>query len=463
MKHILTGFCFVIICMACDRYGSARHSEISFSSDTVYFDTVFTTIGSVTHEFRAINHNKAPVLLDRIYLGGGSSSPFRLNINGKPGNEADDIVIPSGDSIFIFVDVNIDPGDKNNPVAIYDSVVFVSGTNMPKVILEAWGQDIWLLKDSVISGNVWNDEKPYVIYGSLTVDTSQVLRMEANTKVYFHHNASMTVAGSLITSGNETQPVIIASDRITSEYEDVPGQWWGINFLDCSRNNKLSGAIIRNAVTGVTLKDGPEGNPDIQIIDSKIMHNSVGSVYASGASLFSVNSVFAHTGFSTVSVNGIGEYRFIHCTVENIWEYDFRTVPSFYVGKDNGVLPSVMIVNSVITGSRDNEMSVDASPAEVDERITADSSMIKLNPSSNSWWNSNSFIEVNLTGKPLFIDESNYDFRPDTLSPLIDNAGRRESIDWPYDIRRKPRPTGKGCDIGAYERQPGEKRKRTDN
>jgi len=55
-----------------------------FSSDTVMFDTIFTSIGSATRNFRVINPYDTDLTIDLIKLAGGEDSKFRININGIP-------------------------------------------------------------------------------------------------------------------------------------------------------------------------------------------------------------------------------------------------------------------------------------------------------------------------------------------------------------------------------------------
>ena len=104
-------------------------------------------------------------------------------------------------------------------------------------------------------------------------------------------------------------------------------------------------------------------------------------------------------------------------------------------------------------------MVIDAAAAEIIGKIYADSSLIKTDTLKSQWWNRNAFTDVQTNVEPRFIDEPGYDYRPDTLSPLLDRAGRGEVLVFPVDIRNMARPTGQGPDIGAYERQPGEKKK----
>jgi hypothetical protein len=458
MRQLILLLMITAVCLGCDPLANPVSGPVDFSSDTVFFDTVFTTVGSVTREFRAINRNSDPLLIDRIYLGGGTESPFRLNINGTPAASSEEITLAKGDSLFVFIDVTIDPVNKDNPVAMLDSVIFESGSYTGRVILEAWGQDIWLIEDHETGNAVWTEGKPYVITGSFLVDTTATLTLGAGTRVYFHHDAGMTVAGRLVSDGTAEKPVLFATDRLEPAYNDVPSRWKGISFLDCSTNNILNHTEVRNAVIAVSLEGNPSVAPDLTLNGAMLMHNSVASLVASNAEVLAVNTVFAHSGFSTVSLTEGGTYDFIHCTMDNWWEYSFRSEPVMFIGKSGGVLPEVTVLNTVISGSLDDELTIDAPSSETAGVFYADSSLIKVDTTGSEWYVSTLFENVQTSFLPRFIDESTYDYRPDTLSPLIDHAGKMESLLYPYDIRNKPRPTGSGSDIGAYERQPGEKK-----
>jgi hypothetical protein len=449
-------------CLACDPLANPVSGHIAFSADTVSFDTVFSGVGSATMEFRAVNPGKDPVLIDHIWLGGGEASPFRLNIDGSPAEALDDLVLASGDSIFIFVIVTIDPTGENNPVAVLDSVNFQSGGYSGRVILEAWGQDIWLVDEDILSDVTWTEGKPYVVSGTLFVDTVATLTLDPGARVYFHHDAGLTVAGSLRAPGTAEKPVLFATDRLEDAYNDVPGRWKGIRFFDCSHDNFMNFAEVRNAIVAVTLTGTATSVPDLTLNGARLMHNTVSSLVARNADVFAVNSVFAHSGFSTLSLTEGGRYDFVHCTMVNRWEYGYRSEPVMFVSPGSGVLPEVSVVNSVIYGTLASEVDISAVPADVAAVFSADSSMIKVDTLNSRWYTTILFRDVITAGETKFIDEIAFDFRPDTLSPLLDIAGKAEMALWPYDIRGKPRPTGKGPDIGAYERQPGERRTEKD-
>ncbi len=457
MRNIAFLVLFAAACLGCDPLAGPVSGRLGFSSDTISFDTVFSGFGSATLELRVINLEEEPLLIDRIWLGGAGSSPFSLNIDGDAVTEAEDVVIARGDSLFVFVEVMIDPTGDDLPVSVIDSVNFHSGRVSRRVILEAWGQDITLVDGDVLSNTVWTEGKPYVVSGPLLIDTLVTLTLNPGARVYMHHGASVTVAGTIHANGGPDKRIIFATDRLEKEYEDVPGRWKGLKFLGCSRGNVLNYTDIRNAEVAIKIEGEAASVPDLFMNGTMLMHNSASSLSARHADLFAVNSLFAHSGFSTVSLTEGGSYEFIHCTLNNRWEYSHRTDPVLFIAPGDGVMPSVSVVNTVISGNLTNELMINASAATAAEGFHADSSMIKVDTLAAGWYSASLFRDVITTPAPLFIDEAAWDFRPDSLSPLLDRAGRTEMATWPVDIRNKPRPAEAGPDIGAFERQPGEK------
>ena len=82
---------------------------MEFSSDTILFDTVFTTIGSVTLPLKVFNPSSDAVRIDEILLEGGESSQFRINIDGAVGPSVENWPLLGNDSLWIFIEVTIDP------------------------------------------------------------------------------------------------------------------------------------------------------------------------------------------------------------------------------------------------------------------------------------------------------------------------------------------------------------------
>ena len=98
-------------CKPDDNILESDVQSLQFSADTLTFDTVFTTVGSVTRWITVYNPTNRDMLLDEIRLVDQANGAFRLNIDGLPGIVSN-VLIPSKDSIYIFAEVTVDPNNK---------------------------------------------------------------------------------------------------------------------------------------------------------------------------------------------------------------------------------------------------------------------------------------------------------------------------------------------------------------
>ncbi|HPD54413.1 MAG TPA: hypothetical protein PLI08_10740, partial [Bacteroidia bacterium] len=121
-----------------DEFITDGDAKLEFSTDTVIFDTVFTTVGSSTEVFVVYNRNDQPVKVSSIRLATGDQSMFRLNVDGLPGRSFSDVEIGADDSIFIFVEVTVDPNNQNTPLVVTDSILFETNGNLQDIDLVAW-------------------------------------------------------------------------------------------------------------------------------------------------------------------------------------------------------------------------------------------------------------------------------------------------------------------------------------
>ncbi|HMU69603.1 MAG TPA: hypothetical protein PKC38_06335, partial [Chitinophagales bacterium] len=99
-------------------------AKLRFSEDTVHFDTVFSTVGSVTLSLILFNDFNTTLEVSNITLAGGAFSQFRMNVDGAPGDVFDNIQIPPNDSLYVFVEVTVDPNEEALPYVIEDSILF---------------------------------------------------------------------------------------------------------------------------------------------------------------------------------------------------------------------------------------------------------------------------------------------------------------------------------------------------
>ena len=114
---VLTIIGFSVFFAACnnDEPITDAGASLEFSLDTLAFDTVFTSVGSTTKRFKIYNRNEQPIVISNIQLE-NTSGMFRINVDGTAGNTHSNIEIPAEDSIYVFVEVTVDPDNSNNNI-----------------------------------------------------------------------------------------------------------------------------------------------------------------------------------------------------------------------------------------------------------------------------------------------------------------------------------------------------------
>ena len=107
-----------------EEFETSSGVQLTFSQDTVLFDTVFTTVGSSTEVFTVYNRKNQAIKISSIRLASGMTSNYRLNVDGVPGKSFEDVEIAAEDSLFIFVEVTVDPNNTKTPLIESDSIHF---------------------------------------------------------------------------------------------------------------------------------------------------------------------------------------------------------------------------------------------------------------------------------------------------------------------------------------------------
>ena len=275
--QILGVLAIVIAMSSCEDEGymTSSNAQLEFSADTVVFDTIFTTIGSTTRHLKIYNPYDEKILVSKISLAGGDMSSFRINVNGEAGSELYEVEIPPRDSIYIFVEVTVDPNGQNLPMVVKDSIVFTTNANIQDVKLLAWGQDFVLIRNEVIKTTTWTSEKPYLIYDVAYVDSLETLTLDPGVILYFHDKAGLYVKGTIEALGTYEEPIIFQGDRLESGYQDVPDQWNGVVLFSGSKDNKFVNTSIRNANIGLQVGTiEHEGNASVTLTNVKIENMS---------------------------------------------------------------------------------------------------------------------------------------------------------------------------------------------
>lgn len=311
-------FAFSILLSSCkkDSFITSAEARLTITTDSLKYDTVFTTTGSITKSFKIINQNSQKLRLSKVKLMGGTTSAFKININGIAATELNNIEVEANDSIYVFAAVTINPNAANAPFIVSDSILINYNGNNRFVQLQAYGQNAVYLTNKVITGNVtWTNTLPYVILKSLRIDTTATLTIQPGTKIYSHADAPFIVDGTLTVNGIKNNEVVFAGDRLDKDYKDLPAGWPGIYFRGNSKNNMLQFAIIKNAYQAVVATSpSVNANPKL-ILQQCIIDNAYDAgILAANTSVFANNSLISNCGSNVALIYG-GDYNFTNCTV----------------------------------------------------------------------------------------------------------------------------------------------------
>jgi hypothetical protein len=320
VRTVVVFITFLFILYACRKndFTSDGGAFLRTSVDTLHFDTVFTTTGSITQVFKIFNPNDKGIRISSIRLMGDAASPFKINVNGLPGPVVSGTELRNNDSIFVFATVTINPNADNLPFVVSDSIEIVYNNNRRIVQLEAYGQNAHFLRGRIIKTNeTWNNDLPYVILGGLLVDTNAVLTINKGTRIHMHADAPFYINGTLQVNGDkeEHDRVIFTGDRLDEPYKDFPASYPGLFFLDVSKNNILNYAVIKNAYQAVVVNEPASNASPKLILNETIIENAYDAgILAINSSIVAKNVLISNCGQNVFIVKG-GDYKFTHCTI----------------------------------------------------------------------------------------------------------------------------------------------------
>lgn len=446
-----------------DPLDTDSDAQLLFSRDTIVFDTVFTTVGSATRHFLVHNTSSKAVKISSIRMAGGSNSPFHMNVDGVSCVSTGDVLLRGGDSMYVFVDVTINPNNSNNPLLVEDSIVFETNGNVQRVLLDAVGQDAYFHYYATLNCNeVWTNDKPHVIWGYAIIPSCCQLTIQPGTRVHLHKNSVLAAdsCASLRVLGSQANPVTFQGDRLESDYAEEPGQWGFIWLSGGSRDNVIDWAVIKNASAAVRCDTmGASANPTLKISNTKIRNMSyAGILGVAGTWIEGENVAVSNCAESAVIAAYGGKYKFTHCTFGDYWNISSRTsacvvLNNWYkIDDTHNSYRSIDadFYNCIIYGDQANEIDLDSNMA-VGEHFNYFFSHCLLRTNVNVS-NTNHFLMNIYNQDPRFHDIPNSDLHIDAGSPAIDIGDPGFII--ATDLDGYNRPYNSIPDAGAYEWHP---------
>ncbi len=315
---LIISLLFVFFSCRKDSFITSGDARVTISADTLKYDTVFVTAGSTYRSFTIINDNNQKLRLSSIKLMGGTSSVYKINVDGTPGTQFTNLELEPNDSLYVFAQVNVNPGAASLPFILRDSIEVSYNGKTRLVQLEAWGQNAHFFRDKIVSVNeTWNNDLPYVILGSLQVNNNTTLTINKGCRIYVHADAPIVVNGTLQVNGlkDTIDRVYFRGDRMDDPYKDYPASWPGIFFQTSSKDNVLNYAVIKNAYQAIGIQD-PSTNPNPKLtLNECVIDNAYDAgIVSLNSSIRARNCLITNCGKNLLLAKG-GDYQFTHCTV----------------------------------------------------------------------------------------------------------------------------------------------------
>lgn len=382
---LITGllFAFLTSCTFEENFVTGTDVNLRFELDTLRFDTVFTQVGSATRILKIYNEGSEPIKLDKVEVQGMTGVEFSINVDGTQGPVVEDVVIWDNDSIYVFVEVYVDPTEpeETSPFIVEDRLIVTTGSREQSVVLEAMGQNANYVNGlnrgvpfllSCNGGTAqWEPTLPYVIYGEMFIDDC-TLEILAGARVYIHGGIARNEQfgifndgfiftlpnGSLRILGEPGNEVIVQTDRLEAPYQDEPGQYLGLIFGAQSTGNRIQHAQILHGIQGVIVDSLAEAS-----FENVTIAYTLGSAISGRNATVSVKNSLFHSNFGhAVQFIQGGRLTMQHVTVANYGtDRSALALQNFECFNEdcseNVVVPMVAnITNCILSGSRNDEV-----------------------------------------------------------------------------------------------------------
>ncbi len=499
--YLFSVLCLAILWSSCrkDFDYQASRGNLTFSKDTIYLDTVFTTIGSSTYALKVYNTSKIDIEIPSITLENGLGSGYRMNVDGQAGKEFYNVPLFANDSLYIFIETTFDISTVSGNEFLYTDAILFDNANLqqkvslvtlikdavflyPKKNTDGSYQEItlditeegkplkangFILEESHLN---FTNDKPYVIYGYAAVPENKSLVIDGGSRIHFHKNSGILVQknSSLVINGRLSSnqellenEVIFEGDRLEPEYDTLAGQWGTIWLHKESTNNVINHLTIKNATIGLLVNGtNSEENLNLSITNSQIYNSATHNLWCKTANVRGSNLVLGNAGGSSLYCNIGGSYSFTHVTIANYFAKGLRTSSALQIDNTNGSVSKNLnkadFVNCIIDGNYPSEVSFFTLNKDFLFNFSFSSSMLKIDPrlsNPKNWLYDFEDVvryeSVFLNEDASFVNREQNNFSINSTSFAIGKANLEGLNSAPQDIlgvERAPDPA-----IGAYQ------------
>jgi len=328
MKRILPFFLLLcVIVGACDSYDDFTTDPsllLTFSAETVEFDTVITAEGSSTRTLMVSNRGDEGLRIVAVEFEKGSASPFRANVDGVflDGGRGTDFEVRTRDSIFVRLECTLPETDKDETTTYEDRLLFHLESGVTQsVSVTAIGMDVYRWTDVTLTEDMTLESgRPVLVDGPLTVSEDVTFTIKAGTRLFFRDNGSLIVRGTLKVEGEEDRPVVLRGDRTDRllwymPYDNMPDRWNGIVLTNGSKGHEIKWMDLHSSRWGIRAE-----NTDLSMQSSRL-HNISGITAETSFGIYLKNCDF--TADNVCISNAMGHALYLlggkasltHCTM----------------------------------------------------------------------------------------------------------------------------------------------------
>ena len=457
-----------------DSFTTSSSDVLTFSKDTIAFDTVITLQGTATKQMIVYNKNKKQINISSIKVAGlASKGHFHLNVDGIRGDEFKNVEIRGNDSIFIFIEAKLDEMESNDPTLIEDRLEFVANGVQKSVLLSAWGQDVIRLSGDTISRNRrFTADKPYLIYDTVFVGERATLTIDPGATLLFHDKAAMRIKGTMLANGTADSPITFRGDRLDhvvgeTSFDLMSGQWGGIIFTPGTKDNVLKHVVMRSSSIGMHCSSEYKNDTTrcaLKLINCVLTNSASTCLVTQGCYVQAIGTEFSDAAEEVAYFVG-GKVMMSQCTFTNNYLFTVPTLPIvqvFNVDYGGGYIDKIRAYfdNCILHGISD-ELSAGFYDAVKD--TIYENNVLKLDGYNvlmryclfkSSGTNDSHFINCVWEGDPHFLtvrDDHFFDYR---LGNESDAIGKGNTALCPeearYDRYGQDRLARGSVDLGAY-------------
>jgi len=456
-----------------DTFSSSASNRLSFSTDTVRLDTVFSTLSTATQSLWAFNRSSDGIRIASVRQTDASQSGFRVNVDGTylgtaSGYKLGDIEVRKGDSIRIFVEATLPVQHADAPQLAEDDLIFTLESGVEQTVnLRAYAWDAEILRNvTVTTDSTIASDKPIVVFGGITVAEGATLTIAPGSMLYFRNEAGIEVKGSLVCEGTASEGITLRGERLDNmfdylPYDRVSGNWQGIHLAETSYNNSIAYTDIHSTYNGIMADSAATDRMKLTIANS-IVHNCQGhGIYIANGCALIENCQITNTLGDCFHIEG-GEALLNGCTLAQFYPFDSARGHALNISNYKGPLRGFGCANSIVTGYADDVITgtfdeSDSTRLFVYQFEDCILRTPRITEADSVCYTRVVFENVEdtvATGEKLFrevdADLQRYDFHLAETSAAIGKGSKTTSL--PTD--REGTPRDDEPDLGCYEYKP---------